>query len=56
MKRTVIALALLGAFSGTTRAQSGVTLYGVLDLPIEFVNHMASSAPTVNAATGAITQ
>lgn len=53
LKATVSALSLISA---TASAQSNVTLYGVLDVPIEFVTHMASSAPTVNPTTGAITQ
>ncbi|CAG2155239.1 porin [Cupriavidus numazuensis] len=56
MKKMAMVIGMLGAFTGTAHAQSGVTLYGVLDLPIEYVNHMASAAPTVNAATGTVTQ
>ncbi|WP_349606481.1 porin [Cupriavidus sp. DF5525] len=57
MSKTKIALtALCTVSAATAQAQSSVTLYGVLDTPIEYVNHMASSPPTVNAVTGAVTQ
>ncbi|SDD52312.1 Outer membrane protein (porin) [Cupriavidus sp. YR651] len=54
MKRSILASAVLIAASA--HAQSSVTLYGVVDVPIEYVNHMARGAPTVNPTTGAITQ
>ena len=56
MKKSVIALAAGVAFAGAAQAQSGVTLYGVVDVPIEYVNHMATGAPTINPTTGAVTQ
>ena len=42
MKKSLIALALMGAFSGAAVAQSNVTLYGILD-----VNYMWQELPTV---------
>lgn len=47
MKKSLIALALIGAFSGTAVAQSNVTLYGIID-----VNYMWQELPTV-VGTGA---
>lgn len=47
MKKSLIALALIGAFSGTAVAQSNVTLYGILD-----INYMWQELPTV-VGTGA---
>jgi general bacterial porin, GBP family len=41
MKKSLVALAVLGAFSGAALAQSNVTLYGILD-----VNYMWESVPT----------
>jgi predicted porin len=41
MKKSLIALALIGTFSGAAVAQSNVTLYGILD-----VNYMWSEGPT----------
>lgn len=40
-----IALAALLACGGTAAAQSNVTLYGVLDTNIEYVNHLSPVAP-----------
>lgn len=41
MKKSVIALALMGAFSGAAFAQSNVTMYGILD-----INYMWQEVPT----------
>ncbi|MFW8565573.1 porin [Orrella sp. 11846] len=38
MKKTLIAAALLAGFAGAASAQSSVTLYGVVDMGIEFQN------------------
>src|SRR5512141_1736497 len=35
MKKSLVALALMGAFSGAAFAQSNVTLYGILDVNIQ---------------------
>jgi len=42
MKKTWVALAVLGAFAGAASAQSSVTLYGIVD-----VNYMWQELPTV---------
>ena len=42
MKKSLIALALIGAFSSAAVAQSNVTMYGILD-----VNYMWQEGPTV---------
>jgi predicted porin len=55
MKKSLFALATLGAFANAAQAQSSITLYGVVDAPLEFVTNMANGAPSVNLATGAIT-
>jgi predicted porin len=47
MKKSLIALAVVGAFSGAAFAQSNVTMYGILD-----VNYMWQEAPT-NVGTSA---
>jgi predicted porin len=41
MKKSLLALAALSTFSGVAAAQSSVILYGVVDLPIEYNNHLA---------------
>lgn len=45
MKKSLLALAALGAFAGTAQAQSSVTLYGVVDANIEYVSNMSSTLP-----------
>ncbi|MCY1283118.1 Outer membrane porin protein [compost metagenome] len=50
MKKSLLALAALGAFAGTAQAQSSVTLYGVVDANLEYVSNMSSVTPS--AANG----
>lgn len=59
MKKTFLAVVAIGAFSGAAEAQSSVILYGVVDTPIEYTNHLApglattsTGAPAINPATG----
>jgi predicted porin len=47
MKKSLLALAVLGAFAGTASAQSSVTIYGLLDLAITKGN--GGTAPNVGA-------
>lgn len=51
MKKSLIALALMGAFSSAAIAQSNVTLYGILD-----VNYMWEEKPTQLTTGGPVTQ
>ena len=44
MKKSLIALAVLGAFAGVASAQSSVTLYGTLDVNARYVKNDGSSA------------
>jgi predicted porin len=39
MKKSVLALAVLGAFAGSAMAQSSVTMFGVVDLNVRYVNN-----------------
>ncbi|NSX05500.1 porin [Cupriavidus gilardii] len=56
MKKTRVLLAALGATAfGQANAQMSVTLYGVVDTAIEYINH-AAPAPAIDAATGQVTQ
>ena len=43
MKKSLLALAVLGAFAGVASAQSSVTLYGTLDLNAKYVKNDGSS-------------
>ncbi|KHK55816.1 membrane protein [Ralstonia sp. A12] len=45
MKSPVVLLALLGTASGHVLAQQSVTLYGVIDANIEYVNHLSAIPP-----------
>ena len=38
MKKNLIALAILGAFSGAALAQSNVTLYGIVDVGYRYID------------------
>jgi predicted porin len=42
MKKSVLALAVLGTFAGVASAQGSVTLFGVVDLNVRYVNNDAS--------------
>jgi predicted porin len=39
MKKSLLALAVLGAFAGVASAQSSVTMYGTIDLSIRYINN-----------------
>lgn len=55
MKHRSIALAALCVCAPAAQAQSSVTLYGVMDASVEYVNRVAAAPPTYNAATGTMT-
>ena len=44
MKKSLLALAALGAFAGAAHAQSSVTLYGIIDAGITYVNNVKGSS------------
>lgn len=50
MKKSLLALAAMSAFATAANAQSSVTLYGVVDLPIEYTNHLAPGLGAPNAS------
>jgi predicted porin len=59
MKKTLLALAVLGAFSSAAQAQTSVTLYGVIDISMNYTTHQDAAGDHVfslgdsNASTGA---
>ena len=60
MKKSLIALAVLGAVSGAASAQSSVTMYGIVDIGVQYnkrgVNIGTTAAPNIRRkATGAST-
>jgi len=56
MSKEKFALMALCTACASAHAQSSVTLYGVVDTAVEYVTHVAGSTPTLNAATGTVTQ
>lgn len=44
MKKSLFALAALGAFAGAAQAQSSVTLYGVIDAGVNYVSSVRATA------------
>jgi predicted porin len=53
MKKTLLAFALLGAFAGTASAQSNVTVYGVVEVAVNYAdNGAATNARTFSLDNG----
>lgn len=52
MKKSLIALAALGAFAGSAMAQSSVTLFGVVDLSVGVIDNDGSSSETMMLTDG----
>lgn len=52
MKRTLVALAVLGAFAGAASAQSSVTIYGVLDMSLAKTNSTGATFASNPGAPG----
>ncbi|AJE97864.1 porin [Pandoraea apista] len=51
MKKSLLALGVLGAFAGAAHAQSSVTLYGIIDAGVQYVSKTGGSlAGTGNAS------
>ena len=44
MKKSLVALAILGAFSGTALAQSNVTMYGIVDVGVQILKSDGKSS------------
>ena len=54
MKKSLLALAVIGAFAGTAQAQSSVTVYGILDMGYSSVNTKSSAAAPVETTTSGL--
>jgi len=48
MKKSLLALAVLGAFAGAASAQSSVTLFGIVDLNLRYVDNDAGTQYQMN--------
>ncbi|MDY7576928.1 porin [Herbaspirillum sp. RTI4] len=46
MKKSMLALAVLGAFAGAAQAQSSVTIYGIVDTGVTYTNRAVDSTGT----------
>ena len=54
MKKSLLALAAMGAFAGTAQAQSSVTVYGLLDMGYASINQKSSAASPVEVTTSGL--
>jgi predicted porin len=54
MKKSLFALAAVGALSGVAHAQSSVTVYGIIDEGLTGGNTVSANGGTVNTATGVV--
>jgi len=54
MKKSLLALAAMGAFAGTAQAQSSVTVYGILDMSYASTNQKSSAAAPVDVTTSGL--
>ncbi len=52
MKKSLLALAVLGAFAGAASAQSSVTVYGIVDLGINSTDNGAANGRTTGMTSG----
>jgi len=52
MKKSLLALAVLGAFAGAAQAQSSVTIYGIIDTGVVYTSKAVNTG-TTPASTGA---
>jgi len=43
MKKSLLALAVFGAFAGAAQAQSSVTIYGIVDMGLAYTSHTAGA-------------
>ena len=55
MKKSLFALAALGAFATAAQAQSTVTLYGTLDAGIAYLTDVQATSTSTNTSTTALT-
>jgi len=54
MKKSLFALAAVGALAGTAQAQSSVTVYGIIDMGLIGGNNYATTGGAVNSSAGVV--
>src|ERR1700730_16325238 len=52
MKKTLLALAVLGAFAGAASAQTNVTVYGIVDAGVQYKNDGNPAGKTLSLQSG----
>lgn len=52
MKKEIVGLAMLGAFTGFAQAQSNVVVYGILDTGVSYAGKIATPTASAPTATG----
>ena len=52
MKKSLLALAVLGAFAGAAQAQSSVTIYGIVDTGVVYQSKVSTGAGTTGSKFG----
>ena len=52
MKKSLIALAVLGALAGSATAQSNVTLYGIADVNLQYIDPKGPGSSTFGINSG----
>jgi general bacterial porin, GBP family len=52
MKKSLLALAVFGAFAGAASAQSSVTLYGIVDVDYQYTDFKRDGASSINGING----
>ena len=55
MKIKPIAIASLLVCAGLSTAHANLTIYGIVDVPVEYITNLASSPATVDPSTGIVT-
>ena len=54
MKKSLLALAVLGAFAGAASAQSSVTLYGIVDVGYSYIDHERDGISSISGIDAGI--
>ncbi|HET7793232.1 MAG TPA: porin, partial [Rhizobacter sp.] len=54
MKKSLLALAVLGAFAGTASAQSSVTIYGIVDSAVRLTTNAGATAANKDESITAV--
>lgn len=56
MKKSILALAVLGAFAGAASAQSSVTIYGIVDASVSSIDNGADKTTALDSGNNAVSR